>query len=259
MPDSQPNYLTIDPATGAVGAAFTGVVHATGLDLATYTGGGSTPAVNKVRWVRASDGAETGYIAMVNPGGTDANQKVAYLWMADTILQLVQTGTTSAEISGYVGAAPNAQFWKMAAQNGYSDFFTRGGSGVYSGGNWRIGNFTGPYNGGAGSDKTAFNLPPGNYAIGMQGSLYGPSVNLFGIDVYLNGTLWITNNMVMNAANFHTTIGMQWIAPYVHSGGNLLVQLRNGSPAGIASISDTNDRASMIIAPASTGNNTVIQ
>ncbi len=33
MPDSQPNYLTIDPATGGVGANFAGHVQASGLDM----------------------------------------------------------------------------------------------------------------------------------------------------------------------------------------------------------------------------------
>lgn len=52
----QPNYLTIDPNTGVVGADFTGVISALGVTLPS----GDTltpPATNRVRWVRQSDGS----------------------------------------------------------------------------------------------------------------------------------------------------------------------------------------------------------
>lgn len=58
----QPNVLSINP-DGTIGADFTGHVHAQGLDLDASTGP-VPPSVDRVRWLRASDGAAVADIAV---------------------------------------------------------------------------------------------------------------------------------------------------------------------------------------------------
>lgn len=60
MPDSVPNYLTIDPTTGAVGAVFTGKLVAQGIDFGAAVADGFP--VSQVRWIRQSDGAVVAFI-----------------------------------------------------------------------------------------------------------------------------------------------------------------------------------------------------
>lgn len=55
MPDSVPNYLTIDPTTGAVGATFTGNIVAQGLDLTASPVVSPVPT-SKIRWLRGGVG-----------------------------------------------------------------------------------------------------------------------------------------------------------------------------------------------------------
>lgn len=50
MPKSVPNYLTVDPVTGGVGANFTGLVHALGLYLDAAKDGPFIPQ-NFLRWI----------------------------------------------------------------------------------------------------------------------------------------------------------------------------------------------------------------
>jgi hypothetical protein len=61
LPDAVPNYLTVDPVTGAVGANFSGHVHAAGVDLDSDPSGNFQPE-HQVRWVRASDGTIMGWL-----------------------------------------------------------------------------------------------------------------------------------------------------------------------------------------------------
>jgi hypothetical protein len=57
----QPSYLTISP-DGTVGANFTGLVHAQGLNLDAGTSS-TPPAQDKIRWLRVTDGAVIAEIA----------------------------------------------------------------------------------------------------------------------------------------------------------------------------------------------------
>jgi hypothetical protein len=50
MPRSVPNYLTVDPVTGAVGANFSGKIHAQGLDLDAFTNP-TPPDKDLIRWL----------------------------------------------------------------------------------------------------------------------------------------------------------------------------------------------------------------
>jgi hypothetical protein len=52
-----PTYLTIDPATGKTGAAFTGTVSANGIVIPADTLGHITPQTHGIWWSRQSDGA----------------------------------------------------------------------------------------------------------------------------------------------------------------------------------------------------------
>lgn len=52
-----PNYLTIDPVTGLVGANFSGKVHASGLELDAFDAAASSSDSNIVRWL-SPDGIE---------------------------------------------------------------------------------------------------------------------------------------------------------------------------------------------------------
>lgn len=72
-PDTiQPNYLTVNP-DGTVGAAFTGLVHAEGLDLDAATAS-SPPDQNLIRWLRTSDGTPIAEVQgiIVGPPGAAA-------------------------------------------------------------------------------------------------------------------------------------------------------------------------------------------
>lgn len=67
-----PNYLTVNPITGAVGANFSGHVHAQGLDLHVNTDPVIFPPDDSIRWLRQSDGAALANIAggATNPADT---------------------------------------------------------------------------------------------------------------------------------------------------------------------------------------------
>lgn len=56
MPNLIANYLTVDPVTGAVGANFSGHVHAAGLDLDASPIGLPLPE-DEIRWLKQSDGS----------------------------------------------------------------------------------------------------------------------------------------------------------------------------------------------------------
>lgn len=98
-----PNYLTIDPVTGLVGADFTGHVHAEGLDLTAAVT--LSPIEDRISWIRASDGTVAADLAGFANGAltvnayapTQASQSVAQLEAADdqgtgqAILQVRQT------------------------------------------------------------------------------------------------------------------------------------------------------------------------
>lgn len=65
------NYLTIDPATGAIGANFTGHIHGQGLDLDAATNP-TPPTSDKVRWLAAGGGLVAAEIAAFRGvGGQD--------------------------------------------------------------------------------------------------------------------------------------------------------------------------------------------
>lgn len=71
MPTLIANYLTVDPVTGAVGADFTGHVHAAGVDLdaSPIT---STPASgNLIRWLQQPGGALVAQVAGETDGTTN--------------------------------------------------------------------------------------------------------------------------------------------------------------------------------------------
>jgi hypothetical protein len=88
LPRSVPNYLTIDPTTGAVGADFTGKIHAQGLDLDAALQNDDTLLIpaNSVQWKNGTqiDGAiqatdQVGVQQTVTVEGTGPNNAVVRL------------------------------------------------------------------------------------------------------------------------------------------------------------------------------------
>lgn len=152
-----PNYLTVDPTTGAVGADFTGVVNAQGITLPAFMrptagtplGGGP---VNKVNWTRTSDGAMIGYLVSQEDAAgidgaqprdraivaaleaTSGNQSSAELMAIDrngavqAFLAAIQQGAgTTASVFASAGNSPN---YTIVDQNGSSSFAIMGNGGA---------------------------------------------------------------------------------------------------------------------------------
>jgi hypothetical protein len=98
VPSSQPNYLTVDPTTGAVGAVFPGgVVIPSVSDPTPHTG----PQIARtVRWMRGSDGALVADIYGYARGGATRS--------GIQIHAPLVSGYTTAGIIAQVGNVPPA-------------------------------------------------------------------------------------------------------------------------------------------------------
>lgn len=75
----QPNYLSINPATGQIGANFSGLIQALGLIL---PAAGSSllpyPQNSSIEWVRQSDGAVVAQQSALSSGGTESLEIRSY-------------------------------------------------------------------------------------------------------------------------------------------------------------------------------------
>lgn len=126
MPTLIPNYLTVDPATGVVGADFTGHVHAAGLDLDVYTAGGLVPADHQLRFLNA-DGST---------GARIISQNTLPATLRDLLLQVLDgtggvahielvTDDTGSTFSSVIARAdgPGGSMEKVVVSDtGHSDF-----------------------------------------------------------------------------------------------------------------------------------------
>jgi hypothetical protein len=87
MPRSVPNYLTVDPVTGAVGANFSGKIHAQGLDLDAFTNP-TPPDKDLIRWLTTTGvdinaigayglaGQHIGFLESIASPGQSASQQI---------------------------------------------------------------------------------------------------------------------------------------------------------------------------------------
>lgn len=120
MPRSVPNYLTIDPATGAVGADFTGHIHALGLDLDAAPLAGTND--NEIHWLAQPSGAVLGMIRT-----TDQTMSFRHNDINENATeQLFFTGGATPSAQVFVGAAPNTKLGVILDSQGRSTFLQIG-------------------------------------------------------------------------------------------------------------------------------------
>jgi hypothetical protein len=114
VPSSQPNYLTVDPTTGAVGAVFPGgVVIPSVSDPTPHTG----PQIARtVRWMRGSDGALVADIYGYARGGATRS--------GIQIHAPLVSGYTTAGIIAQVGNVPPATILRYYARPTIPDIVT---------------------------------------------------------------------------------------------------------------------------------------
>lgn len=171
----QPTYVTINPATGAVGALFTGLINALGVIIP--TGSLVNPAAaNEIAWERASDNAITAYVGGVENNGQDnlivAAQATAAANPGQVLIAgygsgepysvlLVSSGTSGSVpvISGLVGTRP---FFTLMDGNGRSNFLQIGSAILSTAGTTTI-----PFPGGTYEASANVFLP------GASGTVYG--------------------------------------------------------------------------------------
>jgi hypothetical protein len=247
VPDSQPNYLTIDPTTGKTGAKFTGYVQAEGLDLTAVSTASSPeaaqPTPNEIRWHKSTPSGPV--VARI----ISDNSPYMYLDAGDPFVDGQNARLGLEPNKRNFGA--NSQYSQIYASiedksavilraNGTSDFLQTAGI--------RVAYFQGPLNGGANSDKNILGLIRSRYIAIVQGSSWSPGAGTMGIDVYLNGSLYLTSQSYVNEVNSHrpNNIG---ICYFDYGGGSILVQLRTK----INTATDSNDFMYVLFIPVAAG------
>lgn len=103
-----PNYLTINPQTGRIGANFSGVINALGITLPEGVPPGAI-ATNKIQWTRANGATDAGgqppgqLSVFDNPSGTDDLDILANAVPPNTHANIIASASVNDAGSGYSG------------------------------------------------------------------------------------------------------------------------------------------------------------
>jgi hypothetical protein len=212
VPDSQPNYLTVDPATGNIGANFSGHVQATGIDMLDAD---PTEQDYAVRWHRVTDGSTNAYVygttnstQILQRGSSSGYVKIDSMESAAGVTSYATVianadavrpaDNTEITVDTFKTGGPNTRSVLMNA-NGYSDFQ---GHMI-----WDSGYIAGPTFISTGSTLTGGATPvrakPGGtpyVLLSLSGYLQHNGTNgvLYSVGIYWNidgianyGTLWL--------------------------------------------------------------------
>lgn len=119
-----PNLITIDPATGAIGADFTGHVHAEGLDLDAGTSF-TPPSDNRLRWLDPVNPAVAVVEEFAAESGIQGLFQFEHLWRdRSNTNQFLSLDTGGAGGRGFsVIAGPESR--TLLTDAGASDFLTQ--------------------------------------------------------------------------------------------------------------------------------------
>lgn len=186
MPRLAANYLTVDPATGAVGANFSGHVHASGLDLDT------SPIIippdeNSIRWLTAPGGGVAADIAGLNDSFTGTDELLLRAHSPDN-LSLAQflLSATNIDQTAALKLGAGATF-RILDELGRSEFFKLGSFGqslagsdtaIFPGGSPTSNVFTVTHNFNVGGvNGLAIGRAGGTIATFCTGEIVGTTVN----------------------------------------------------------------------------------
>lgn len=242
MPDAQNNLITIGD-DGSIGADFTGHVAANGIDL-TAGVNGTPPPDRKIQWHKD------------NKTGATVAELTAYTLAPDTPLNFASFGAISptgdnrgtitvqagdgqpSGISLFAGFAAT-----LLLDTGQSDWVQKA--------DIQAAVMQGPWNNGVNiASVFTVNIPSTSmYYIIYQGSAYMTGApRRFGIDLYLDGVLAVTNNFFANEINSHKATNISGIKRSLTKGIHHLA-FNAGAPDGVVTSSDNNDTGFILLIP----------